>query len=146
MTVITSTIIETGSISCMRHPSALRAGISLQQEESKMRKSFKLGVPAAMFVVAASVGAMNANPARAGEYCRTDITAHMTSCPYTTMEQCQMTQQGNGGDCFRDPNLPGSPGYINNAGNTGNTGALAYQPQEARPVYHGRHRHAANPQ
>jgi hypothetical protein len=130
----------------MRHPSALRAGISLQQEESKMRKFWKLGVPAAMFVVAASVGAMNANPAHAGEYCRTDITAHMTSCPYATMEQCQMTQQGNGGDCFRDPNLPGSLGYINNAGNTGNTGALAYQPQETRPVHHGRHRHAANPQ
>jgi hypothetical protein len=112
-----------------------------------MRKFWKLGVPAAMFVVAASVGAMNANPAHAGEYCRTDITAHMTSCPYATMEQCQMTQQGNGGDCFRDPNLPGSPGYINNAaGGYGNGNTLAYQPNETRPAHHRRHAHAASQQ
>jgi hypothetical protein len=110
-----------------------------------MRKFLKLGVPAAMFVAAASVGAMNANPAQAGEYCRTDITAHMTSCPYATMEQCKMTQQGNGGDCFRDPNLPGSPGYMNNAGNNGN-GAFAYQSNETTAAHRGRHRHAANPQ
>ena len=110
-----------------------------------MKKLFKLGVPAAMFVVAASVGAMNANPAHAGEYCRTDITAHMTSCPYATMEQCKMTQQGNGGDCFRDPNLPGSPGYINNAGNYGDGGALAYQPNGSHKAHHGRYAHAAKP-
>ena len=110
-----------------------------------MKKLFKLGVPAAMFVVAASVGAMNANPAQAGEYCRTDITAHMTSCPYATMEQCKMTQQGNGGDCFRDPNLPGSPGYMGSQGAYGNGGALAYQPTETRPAHHrGHHRHAAS--
>jgi hypothetical protein len=145
MTVITSTIIETAGISCMRHPSALRAGISLQQEESMMRKSFKLGVPAAMFVVAASVGAMNASPAQAGEYCRTDITAHMTSCPYATMEQCHMTQQAMGGDCFRDPNLPGSPGYINNAGSNGNGSAFAYQPNGSHKAHRGRYEQAASP-
>jgi len=110
-----------------------------------MRKFCKLGVPVAMFVVAASVGAMNANPVHAGEYCRTDITAHMTSCPYATMEQCKMTQQGNGGDCFRDPNLPGSPGYINNAGNIGDGGALAYQPNGSHKAHRGRYAHAANP-
>ena len=109
-----------------------------------MKKFWKLGVPAAMFVVAASVGAMGANRAQAGEYCRTDITAHMTSCPYATMEQCKMTQQGMGGDCFRDPNLPGSPGYVNSAGSYGNTNASAYQPTETRAAHHGRYRHAAS--
>jgi Protein of unknown function (DUF3551) len=121
------------------------AGFLQQQKESKMKKVWKLGVPAAMFVVAASVGAMSANRAQAGEYCRTDITAHMTSCPYDTMEQCHMTQQGMGGDCFRDPHLSGSPGYINNAGNYGNN-AFAYQPNENPPARRGHYRHAAKAQ
>jgi Protein of unknown function (DUF3551) len=146
MTVITSTIIETAGISCMRHPSALRAGISQQQEESKMRKSFKLGVPAAMFVVAASVGAMSANPARAGEYCRTDMTAHMTSCGFYTMEQCKAYASGIGGDCFRDPNLANSASNTNGASNNGNRSALAYQPGGTHPAHRGRYRHAASPQ
>jgi hypothetical protein len=110
-----------------------------------MQKFWKLGVPAAMFVVAASVGAMTANRAHAGEYCRTDITAHMTSCPYATMEQCQMTQQGMGGDCFRDPNLPGSPGYVNNTGGNGNSNAFAYQPKQTRGAHRGRYGQAASP-
>jgi hypothetical protein len=110
-----------------------------------MKKFWKLGVPAAMFVVAASVGAMSANRAQAGEYCRTDITAHMTSCPYATMEQCKMTQQGMGGDCFRDPNLPGSLGYNGNAASNGNTGAFAYQQNGTRGAQRGRYGHAASP-
>ena len=111
-----------------------------------MKKVWKLGVPAAMLVVAASVGAMSANRAHAGEYCRTDITAHMTSCPYSTMEQCKMTQLGMGGDCFRDPNLPGSPGYIGNAGSNGNSNAFAYAPRGARSGAHrGRYGQAASP-
>ena len=114
----------------------------ISKKESKMKKFWKLGVPAAMFVVAASVGTMSANRAHAGEYCRTDITAHMTSCPYATMEQCKMTQQGNGGDCFRDPNLPGSPGYI---GNSAGSNAFAYQPNQARQAHRGRYGQAASP-
>ena len=118
-----------------------------------MKEVWKLGVPAAMLVVAASVGAMSANRAHAGEYCRTDVTAHMTSCPYSTMEQCQMTRLGNGGDCFRDPTLPGSPGSVNSAGNNANTGAgnnantraFAYQPKGTRGAHRGRYGQAASP-
>ena len=110
-----------------------------------MKKVWKLGVPAAMLVVAASVGAMSANRAQAGEYCRTDVTAHMTSCPYSTMEQCKMTQQGNGGDCFRDPNLPGSPGYMGSQGSDGNSNAFAYQPNRSRGAHRGRYGQAASP-
>ena len=112
-----------------------------------MKRVWKLGVPAAMFVIAASVGAISANRAQAGEYCRTDVTAHMTSCPYSTMEQCEMTRQGNGGDCFRDPTLPAnSASNANSAGNNGTRSALAYQPRGARSVHRARHGHAANPE
>jgi Protein of unknown function (DUF3551) len=100
-----------------------------------MREFLKLGVPAAMFVVAASVGALTANAAHAGEYCRTDVTGHMTSCPYDTMEQCHMTAQGMGGDCFRDPHLPAN---ANSAGDNGNRGAYAYAPNGSRRTHRAR--------
>jgi len=46
-----------------------------------------------------------ATPASAGEYCRTDVTSHMQSCSFDTMEQCQAMSSGRGGSCFRDPFL-----------------------------------------
>jgi hypothetical protein len=110
-----------------------------------MRKSWKLGVPAATFMVAATVGAMNASPARAGEYCRTDVTGHMTSCGFDSMEQCHAAASGVGGDCFRDPNL--SSNRASNANTLGrvNRNALAYQPGGARAVHRGRYGHAPSP-
>ena len=100
-----------------------------------MREFLKLGVPAAMFVIAASVGAMTTNGAHAGEYCRTDMTAHMTSCGFNTMEQCHAYASGIGGDCFRDPNLPAS---ANNAGNNGSGDAFAYAPNGSRHAHRDR--------
>jgi hypothetical protein len=81
-----------------------------------MRASLKLGVPAAALVVAATLGAFTPTSAIAGDYCRTDVTGHMTSCSYTTLAQCQAMSSGIGGDCFRDPKL------------SDNSNALAYQP------------------
>jgi hypothetical protein len=101
-----------------------------------MRAFFKLGVPAAAFVVAATVGAFTPTAASAGEYCRTDVTGHMTSCSYTSMEQCQAMSQGIGGDCFRDPKL-GNGGALNGSN------AFAYQPNA--PQETKRARHAAEP-
>jgi len=43
--------------------------------------------------------------AKAYDYCRLDVTGHMTSCSFNTMEQCEATGSGIGGDCFRDPFL-----------------------------------------
>ena len=43
--------------------------------------------------------------AYAYDYCRQDVTGHMTSCSFDTLEQCQATSSGIGGDCFRDPFL-----------------------------------------
>jgi hypothetical protein len=45
-------------------------------------------------------------PASAGEYCRADVTSKVVSCSFATLEQCQWTSAGRGGDCFRDPWLP----------------------------------------
>ena len=39
----------------------------------------------------------------AGEYCRTDVTSHMQSCGFDTLEQCQNMSSGRGGSCDRDP-------------------------------------------
>ena len=47
-----------------------------------------------------------ATPASAGEYCRKDVMSQMVSCSFDSLEQCQWTSSGRGGDCFRDPWLP----------------------------------------
>jgi hypothetical protein len=66
--------------------------------------------PAAALVAAIAFGAMSMPAANAGEFCRTDVTGHMTGCGFDSMEQCQASSSGLGGDCFRDPNLKDSKG------------------------------------
>ena len=62
-------------------------------------------IPAATLAAAIALVAVFAAPAaRAGEYCRMD-NDHMTSCSFSSMEQCEATRYGLGGDCFRDPSL-----------------------------------------
>jgi hypothetical protein len=56
-------------------------------------------------LAAIAVGAMLAPEASAAEFCRRDVTGHMTSCGFDTMAQCQAMSAGIGGDCFRDPFL-----------------------------------------
>lgn len=93
-----------------------------------MREYLKTATATAAVAAAAIVfGAMIASDASAGEFCRQDVTGHMTGCGYSTMEQCQAASSGVGGDCFRDPNLNNSAS--NNGGNAGN--ALAYQPKKS---------------
>jgi hypothetical protein len=75
--------------------------------------------PAAALLAALAFGAMTTPDASAAEFCRTDVTGHMTSCSYTSMEQCQASSAGIGGDCFRDPNLNDS----------NNSNAYAYHPE-----------------
>ena len=64
-------------------------------------------------------GAMIA-PASAAEFCRTDVTGHMTSCGFDSVAQCQAASAGIGGDCFRDPSLSDSKN------------AYAYHPESPR--------------
>ncbi len=86
-----------------------------------MKDFLKLAsAPAAAFVAAIAFGAINMPAANAGEFCRTDVTGHMTGCGFDSMAQCQASSSGLGGDCFRDPWLKDS----NNA--------LAYQPKSTR--------------
>ena len=80
----------------------------------------KLIAPAAVMISAATFGARSTGTATAGEFCRQDVTGHMTSCPFSSMDQCQAASAGIGGDCFRDPKLAASQ--------TDNHNAFAYQP------------------
>jgi hypothetical protein len=81
--------------------------------------------PAAALFAAIAVGAMT-TPASAAEFCRTDVTGHMTSCSFISLEQCHAASAGIGGDCFRDPSL----GESNNA--NANANAYAYHPESPR--------------
>jgi len=81
----------------------------------------KLIAPAAALMAVASFGALTTSTASAGEFCRQDVTGHMTSCGFSTMEQCHAASAGIGGDCFRDPKLAA-------AGQTSTHDAMAYQP------------------
>jgi uncharacterized protein DUF3551 len=59
--------------------------------------------------VVAALGAtalITANSAEASEYCRRDVTGHMLGCSFSSMEQCEATRYGLGGDCLRNPFLP----------------------------------------
>jgi hypothetical protein len=76
--------------------------------------------PAAALLAAIAVGAMLAPEASAAEFCRRDVTGHMTSCGFDTMAQCQAMSAGIGGDCFRDP-------FLNDSKN-----AFAYHPKSSR--------------
>jgi hypothetical protein len=59
----------------------------------------------ALLLATIAFGAMIAPEASAAEFCRRDVTGHMTSCGFDSMEQCQASSAGVGGDCFRDPSL-----------------------------------------
>jgi hypothetical protein len=53
-----------------------------------------------------SAATLSSTAASAGEYCRRDVTAYMLGCSFSSMEQCEATRHGLGGDCMRDPFLP----------------------------------------
>jgi len=88
-------------------------------------------VPIAALI--AMVFISSARPASAGEYCRKDVTSQVVSCSFDTVEQCQWTSSGRGGDCFRDPWLPAAD-------------QLAYAPHalHARPMAHHVADHSAS--
>jgi Protein of unknown function (DUF3551) len=92
-----------------------------------MLSFLKLGAPTSL-AVAAFLGAMGTSTATAAEFCRQDVTGHMTSCGYSSMEQCKATSDGIGGDCFRDPWL----------GRSNPSDAFAHAPKAPRAAKGGR--------
>jgi hypothetical protein len=80
-----------------------------------MRESLKLATWAAAALLMAI-----APEANAGEFCRRDVTGHMTSCVFDSMAQCQASSAGLGGDCFHDP-------FLNDSRNS-----YAYHPKSSR--------------
>ena len=97
-----------------------------------MNLFLRLGVPATAIAAAAIFGTLTTGSATAGEFCRQDVTAHMTSCGFDTMEQCKDYSAGIGGDCFRDPKLAGSNAGSNPAN------AFAYAPKAPSAAKRGR--------
>jgi Protein of unknown function (DUF3551) len=92
-----------------------------ENKDNMMKEFLKAATaPAAALLAAIAIGAMLAPEASAGEFCRSDVTGHMTSCGFDSMAQCQASSAGIGGDCFRDLSL----GDRNNA--------YAYQPESPR--------------
>jgi len=85
-------------------------------------------VPLAALAAMAFVS--SATQASAGEYCRKDVTSQVVSCGFDSLDQCQWTSSGRGGDCYRDPWLPAAD-------------ALAYAPHalHARPAAHHAAKH-----
>ena len=99
-----------------------------------MNLFLRLGAPASAIAAAAIFGALTTGSATAGEFCRQDVTGHMTGCGYSSMEQCQAASAGVGGDCFRDPWLAQKEA----AGNPAN--ANAYAPKAPHAAKAGRTR------
>ena len=97
-----------------------------QNRKNKMKQFLKMAAAPASAMLALAFVAMT-TPASAGEYCRTDVSSHMLSCSFDTLEQCQMMSAGRGGSCDRDPFLPA----------TTTSNAYAYQAKPShlkRPV------------
>jgi Protein of unknown function (DUF3551) len=104
-------------------------------EREKMSLFLRLGVPAMTVAATIGFGLMTSSSATAGEFCRTDVTGHMTSCPFASMEQCQASSAGIGGDCFRDPTLAANGGSSRSA--------YAYSPKAPHAAKGGRRDNAA---
>jgi hypothetical protein len=77
-------------------------------------------------IAALAFGVIVTPQASAGEFCRRDVTGHMTGCGFDSIAQCQATASGIGGDCFRDPSK-------SDGGNAGN--AFAYQPRSSSNAF-----------
>jgi hypothetical protein len=99
-----------------------------QKEQANMTREFLKATtaPAAALLAAIAFAAMTTPDASAAEFCRQDVSGHMTGCGFTSMEQCQAASAGIGGDCFRDPYLKDSK----NANDSKN--AYAYHPESPR--------------
>lgn len=98
-----------------------------------MNVFLRLGAPATAIAAAGIFTALTMGSATAAEYCRQDVTGHMTSCSYVSIEQCQAASAGIGGDCFRDPWLANKPNGIP-------ANAYAYAPNAPHAIKRGRTR------
>ena len=93
-----------------------------------MKQVLKMaGAPAAALFAMAYI-ATPASAASSIDYCRTDVTAGVRGCGYSSLEQCQAMSSGRGGDCYPNP-FPSN----------GSSSAYAYQPKprskgHAKPV------------
>ena len=89
-------------------------------------------IPAATLAAAISLGGLFATPAaRASEFCSID-TDFMTDCSFGSIEQCQASRSGRGGECFLRPSSK------DNSIATINRNAYAYSPPPSYRAHIGR--------
>jgi hypothetical protein len=81
------------------------AAVTIAEVSDQVHAFAKLSV-VPIAALAAMAFLSSTKPASAGEYCRRDVTSQVVSCSFASLEQCQWTSAGCGGDCFRDPWLP----------------------------------------
>jgi hypothetical protein len=91
-----------------------------------MKRLLKKSAAPAAFValayVAMAMPAAAAGPGNGIDYCRTDVTAGMRGCGYTSLEQCQAMSSGRGGDCSPNP-------FPSSASSGASSNAFAFQPK-----------------
>src|SRR5437660_8091309 len=122
MTVITSKLIESDSAPIGKAPVQLWGENQLERSNS-MKEFFKAATASvAILGAAVAFGAMTASPANAGDFCRRDVTGHMTGCGFDNMAQCQAASSGLGGDCFADPFKNNNQSTQNDSWNALNSG------------------------
>jgi hypothetical protein len=105
--------ITSAARSVARAPPAAQQSCWPSSREQTMKQILITAVAALFALPMISIGSTAVS---AYDYCRLDVTGHMTGCSFSTMEQCEGTRYGLGGDCFRDPFLDH------------NSNAYAYQP------------------
>jgi len=72
----------------------------------QVSKTMTVSTTALFAIVLFAMAASNAN---ATDYCRTDVTAGMRGCGYTSYEQCLAMSSGRGGTCDVNPFAAPSP-------------------------------------
>jgi hypothetical protein len=96
-----------------------------KKKRDEMKRFLKISAaPAALVMVAyvaMAVPAAAAGPSNGIDYCRTDVTAGMRGCGYTSLEQCHEMSSGRGGDCYPNP-------FPTNASSRSGGDAYAFQP------------------
>jgi hypothetical protein len=115
-------LIDNRGLPILISPFRLGAKTETRENKRTMMKEFLKATtaPAAALLAAVAFAAMTTPDASAAEFCRQDVTGHMTSCGFESMAQCQAASAGVGGDCFRDPSLGDSKD------------AYAYHPESPR--------------
>ena len=99
-----------GLESFCKPPPTVQQPLPRIERDSKPMKQILTSVvaTAAAALFALALLSINSTAASACEYCPRDVTGHMTSCSFDTIDQYEAMRCGLGEDCFRDSFLKDS--------------------------------------